>query len=62
MSSEEIPVQYTHSIKLEETAQGIRIHVHCYTNDRQTAINEVFATYLEGKQKCEIEKILLAPM
>jgi len=62
MTSEEIPAQYTHSIKVEDTAKGIRISVHCYANDRQTAINETIATYLETKQKCEKEKILVAPM
>jgi hypothetical protein len=54
--------QYTHSIKIEDTAKGIRISVHVYTNDRQTAINEVIKTYLETKQKCEKENIVLAPM
>ena len=39
--SSEIPIQFTHSIKVEDTAKGIRISVHVYTNDRQTAINEV---------------------
>jgi hypothetical protein len=29
---EEIPVQYTHSIKVEDTAKGIRIDVHVYAN------------------------------
>lgn len=58
---EEIPVQYTHSIKVEDTAKGIRLSVHCYTNDRQTAINEAIETYLETKLKAEKEKILVAP-
>jgi len=39
-------------LKLEETAKGVRISVHVYTNDKQTAINEEIATYLETKQKC----------
>jgi hypothetical protein len=49
-------------LKLEETAKGIRLSVHVYTTDRETAINEAIATYLETKQKCEKEKILVAPM
>lgn len=57
-----IPVQYTHSIKIEDTAKGIRISVHCYANDRQTAINETIATYLETKKLAEKEKIPIAPM
>ena len=48
---------FTHSLKLEETAKGVRISVHVYTNDKETAIHEVIATYLETKQKCEKEKI-----
>ncbi len=60
--SSTIPAQYTHSLKLEETAKGLRISVHVYTSDKETAINEAFATYLETKQKCEKEKIQVAPM
>jgi hypothetical protein len=40
-------------LKLEETAKGIRLSVHVYTTDRETAINEATATYLETKQKCK---------
>jgi len=36
--------------------------VHVYTNGRDTAINEAIATYLETKQRCEKEKIQIAPM
>jgi hypothetical protein len=49
-------------LKLEETAKGVRISVHVYTNDKETAINESITTYLETKQKCEMEKIQIAPM
>ena len=59
---EEIPVQFTHSIKIEDTAKGIRLSVHCYANDRQTAINETIATYLETKKLADKEKIPIAPM
>jgi hypothetical protein len=60
--SSTIPAQYTHSVKIEDTAKGIRLSVHVYTNDKQTAINEAIAIYLETKQRCEKEKILVAPM
>ncbi|MDW0214526.1 MAG: hypothetical protein QOA16_10070 [Nitrososphaeraceae archaeon] len=40
-------------MKLEETAKGIRLSVHVYTTDRETAINEAIAIYLEIKQKCK---------
>lgn len=44
-------ISNSHSLKLEETAKGVRISVHVYTNDKQTAINEAIATFLETKQK-----------
>jgi ribosome-associated translation inhibitor RaiA len=49
-------------LKLEETAKGVRISVHVYTNGRYTAINEAIATYLETRLKEEKEKIQVAPM
>jgi hypothetical protein len=63
MSTEEnIPVQYTHSVKLEETSQGVRVHVHVYANDRETAINQAIQTYDLTKRGLDNMKILLAPM
>jgi hypothetical protein len=49
-------ISNSHSIKISETAKGVRIDVHIYATDKQTAINEAIATYLETKQKCEKEK------
>jgi hypothetical protein len=49
-------------LKLEETAKGLRISVRVYTNGKDIEINEAIATYLETKQKCETEKIQIAPM
>jgi hypothetical protein len=49
-------------LKLEETAKGVRISVHVYTNGRYTAINEAIATFLETKQLADKEKIMVAPM
>jgi len=58
----EIPTQFTHSVKLEETAQGLRIQVHVYANDRETAINQAIQTYDLTKRGLENMNILLAPM
>jgi len=62
--SSEIPnlVQYTHSVKIEDSAKGIRISVHVYTNNKDAAIDEVIKTYLEMKVKAEQNKIPVAPM
>ena len=52
-------ISNSHSLKLEETAKGVRISVHVYTNDRNTAINQAIATYLETKQKCKYDNSTL---
>jgi hypothetical protein len=36
---------FTHSIKIEETAKGIRVHVHVYGNDQQETIISTLSTY-----------------
>jgi len=53
---------YTHSLKLEETAKGIRIHVHVYATDRQTALTEAFELYKGAKREAESRKIPIAPV
>lgn len=53
---------YTHSLKLEETAKGLRISVHVYTNDQEEAIEEAFNTYLKAKMTATDNKIPLAPV
>jgi hypothetical protein len=60
--SSEIPTQYTHSVKLEETAQGVRVHVHCYANDRMTALDEAIGSYKIMKAMLQNDDIPIAPM
>jgi hypothetical protein len=63
MSAEaEVPSQFTHSIKLSETAKGIRIDVHVYANSSATAINEALDTYISMKAFLKSNNIQLAPM
>jgi hypothetical protein len=38
------PVTYSHSLKLEETANGLRISVHVYSNNQEQAREEAFNT------------------
>ncbi|MDW3644652.1 MAG: hypothetical protein QN819_07450 [Nitrososphaeraceae archaeon] len=47
----EIPVQYTHSIKVEDTAKGIRIDVHVYAKQLVISIDlyactDAFQTFI----------------
>ena len=57
-----IPEQWTHSVKLSETAKGIRIDVHVYANSQNSAIFEAVETYLNIKKECEARGIVLAPL
>jgi hypothetical protein len=54
--------QYTHSIKIEDTAKGIRIDCHVYANSTNDAIQEVFTMYLKAKMTAIDNKIQLAPV
>ncbi len=62
VDSAEIPPTFTHDVKLESTAKGIRIHVHVYANDSVTAVSQVFALYESCKTKAEQLNIPIAPM
>jgi len=53
---------YTHSVKLEETAKGVRISVHVYANNEEQVIEEAFNTYLKAKMVATDNKIPLAPV
>jgi hypothetical protein len=55
-------VQYTHSVKLEDSAKGVRISVHVYANDRETAINQAIQTYDLTKRGLENINIPVAQM
>ena len=58
----EIPLQFTHSLKIEETAKGIRISVHVYANSTGEAIEQAFNMYLKAKMTAMDNKIPLAPV
>jgi hypothetical protein len=54
--------QYTHSIKIEDPAKGIRLSVHVYANNSAEAIEQAFQTYLKAKMTAMDNKIPLAPI
>jgi hypothetical protein len=53
---------YSHSIKIEDTAKGIRLSVHVYANSTGEAIEQAFSTYLTAQQTARDNKIPIAPM
>jgi len=58
----EIPTQYTHSLKIEDTAKGIRVSVHVYANDMKTAVKEAFELYGNARAVAKDNSIPLAPV
>jgi hypothetical protein len=63
MSGEvELPSQFTHSLKLDDTAKGIRITVHVFANDMKTALKEAFELYGNAREVAKDNNIALAPV
>jgi hypothetical protein len=65
MSNEEISTslqQFSHSIKVEETAKGIRVHVHVYGNDEEETIESALRTYEKTVARFKERGHIMAPM
>ena len=68
MASEEIQPtsaaqqQYTHSIKVEETAKGLRFSIHVYGNNEDETIETALSTYEKTIAKFMDHGHKLAPM
>jgi hypothetical protein len=60
-ASAAMPDQPSHSIKIEDTAKGIRLSVHVYANTTGEAIKRAFNTYLKANMTAIDNKIQLAP-
>jgi len=58
----EIPTQFTHNVKISDTAKGIRIDVHVYANSASEAVHQAFMTYRNAKLEAERLDIPLAPI
>ena len=62
MSMIEVPPVFTHSLKIEDSAKGIRLSVHVYANDMKTAVKEAFELYGNARAVAEDNEIPLAPV
>ena len=54
--------QFSHSIKIEDTAKGIRLSVHVYAYSTGEAIELAFTMYLKAKMTAMDNRITLAPV
>jgi len=55
-------VVYSRSIKISDTAKGIRIDVHVYANDSSEAIEQAFNMYSDAQAKAREKKIPITPI
>lgn len=61
MSEVELPSQFTHSLKIEDTAKGVRFSVHVYATDSKTALEETFNLYLAARDVAKQQNLEVAP-
>jgi hypothetical protein len=65
MATEQEQIQapsFQYSVKIERTAKGARWTVHCYANDRQTALDESIRMYDEVGKRLEAQGLTVAPV
>ena len=58
----EIPTQFSHSVKIEQTAKGARITVHVNANNGLAALEQSINLYRATKLELERQKEVVAPI
>jgi hypothetical protein len=56
------PVQFSHSVRIKQTAKGARILVRALANNQEEAINQAIQMYGEAKRRPEAEGHKIAPI
>lgn len=52
---------YPYSVKIEQTALGARVSVHCYSNSRIEAVNNCMWLYEQARTNLEQSGFKVAP-
>jgi hypothetical protein len=60
--SAELPTQYTHSIKIEQSAYGARVSVHVNANNAIDAMEQAVQLYRAVRLQLETDKEIVAPI
>ncbi len=58
----EIPTQFSHSVKIEQSAKGVRVTVHVNANNGLEAMEQSINLYRATKLELERLKEVVAPM
>jgi hypothetical protein len=56
------PAQFSHSVRIEQTAKGARITVRALANNQEEAINQAIQMYGEAQRRLEAEGHKIAPI
>jgi hypothetical protein len=62
IETESIPAQFTHSVKIEQTAKGARVTVHVNANNAPEAMEVSINLFRATKQRLEELKEVVAPV
>ena len=62
IETEVIPTQFSHSVKIEQTAKGARITVHVNANDGLGALEQSINLYRATRLELEQLKEVVAPI
>jgi hypothetical protein len=55
-------IVYPYSVKLEQTAKGVRVSVHVYAGSQDMVIGQAVATYLNAIETLQKSGVVIAPM
>jgi hypothetical protein len=58
----EFPAQFSHSVKIEQSAKGARVTVHVLGNSQQEAIDQAIQMYSSVRKRLEEEGHILSPI
>lgn len=56
------PLQFSHSVKIGQTAKGARISVHVYSNNQGDVINQAVSMYWKARKMLEQDGQAIAPV
>lgn len=56
------PTQFSHSVRIEQTAKGARITVRVLINNQDEAINQAIQMYGDAKRRLEDQGHKIAPI
>ena len=58
----EIPTQFSHSVKIEQSAKGARVTVHVLGKNQQEAMDQAIQMYSSVRKRLEEEGHILSPI